>query len=67
MIFRKLNLNCTCGASWHGVMPKGDAFRIEQEFNFTHSGEGHTRCKSAAAARRINIEEKRRVNSLIRH
>ncbi len=66
-MFRKLNLHCTCGASWRALLPKSEAFRREQEFNFAHSGKGHIRCKSAAAARRRRIEEKRRANSLIQH
>lgn len=61
---RKLNLHCTCGSSWKGILPRAAAYKIEQEFNGVHCGEGHIRCKSAAAARRRRIEEKRAMDSL---
>jgi hypothetical protein len=54
---RKLNLNCTCGATWRGILDKAAADKIEATFNEAHTGPGHVRCNSAAAARRRRREE----------
>ena len=56
-MFRKLNLNCTCGATWIGILDKAAADKIGAAFNEAHSGAGHVRCDSAAAAGRRRREE----------
>ena len=67
-IMIRASLACTCGARWHGSLPESAWKAVLDQWQTTHSGDGHAKCTAREAGRlRAKAEGRyayaRRVNS----
>jgi len=52
----KINLFCTCGATWKGTVPNDYGKFLMTEWDKVHSGGGHNPCDSKTAYKSRSTE-----------